>query len=257
MDISKQGKVDLLQIAKQIDELASNPANMERWRQKIALTFERPEVVKIKDPTVVVIKPSKVIKEGTKEGTTPYKQWQASRDEVDVLLQKWLDDLDPKTDIDILYSLLAFYHDSRLPIRHIVDDGLKKQSPVFYEWMSLYYARGILIRPNMAIFPSQGEQCTVEQCLDVYLSHVKADLAGKKPEETEQKGKRGRHKKYTPEMREKMRNAYEELYEQSGDAKSAWYKVAKLYGIKTRDDSDYSGKAAEMACRRYLHKQNK
>jgi hypothetical protein len=183
MDISKQGEVDSFQIAKQVDELVSNPANMERWRQKIALTFERPEVVKIKDYEAV--EDYKVSDKLFQKRTCSENLWRESRDEVDVLLQKWIPDLDPKTDIDILYTLLAFYHDSRLPIRHIVDDGLKKQAPVFCEWMSLYYARGILIRPNMAIFPSQGEQCTVEQCLDVFLSHVKADLAGKKPAEKE------------------------------------------------------------------------
>jgi hypothetical protein len=74
---------------------------------------------------------------------------------------------------------------------------------------------------------------------------------------TKPKTKRGRHKKYTSAMAKQMHDMYEQCYEKSNDAKGSWNAVAKFYVIKTRDGSDYSGKAAEMACRRCLHKQNK
>jgi hypothetical protein len=73
----------------------------------------------------------------------------------------------------------------------------------------------------------------------------------------DKKTKRGRQKKYTPEMLEAMHSLFEDEYEKTRDKKGSWYKVAKTFDIKTKDGSEYSGKAAEMAWRRGRKKQNK
>lgn len=89
-----------------------------------------------------------------------------------------------------------------------------------------------------------------EERQKIPASGGKAGLPDEKPAERKQKGKRGRHKKYTPEMVKQMNDMYEQHYEKNNDSKGSWGEVAKFFGIK-------SGKAVEMACRRYLHKQNK
>ena len=61
--------------------------------------------------------------------------------------------------------------------------------------------------------------------------------------------KRGRPKKHTVSQLKEVRASYDKYYKEIKDKKGAWNKAAKEHKIE-------SGKAAEMACRRYL-KQNK
>jgi len=90
-----------------------------------------------------------------------------------------------------------------------------------------------------------------KQYLRRQRDRVKADLAGKKPvhRKHKTKKKRGRPPKYTPKKIQAIKEKHDH-YAKSMDDKAAWHKAAEDEGIK-------SGKAAEMACRRYLHKQNK
>lgn len=69
-------------------------------------------------------------------------------------------------------------------------------------------------------------------------------LAGKFIREAEG-NRRGQKKKYTPEQLKQVRASYDKYYQETNDAKAAWNQAAKEHRIK-------SGKAAEMACRRYL-----
>ena len=61
--------------------------------------------------------------------------------------------------------------------------------------------------------------------------------------------KRGRPKKHTVSQLKEVRASYDKYYKEIKDKKGTWNKAAKEHKIE-------SGKAAEMACRRYL-KQNK
>ena len=158
MDISKQGEIDWLEIAKQVDKLVLNPAIMQHWRKKVASTFRRPEVVKIKN-YITVDKPPI-------EHTDSYNQWViAACREIRPVWLKWLNPLDPNTHTDVLYTLLAFCHDNELCINRIVTDELKKQALVFCEMIYIY------------------SEPYIRNLLDVYLHHVEADLAGKQPAE--------------------------------------------------------------------------
>jgi hypothetical protein len=86
----------------------------------------------------------------------------------------------------------------------------------------------------------------VSLAIGITVEWIDALVAARKKTETQ----RGRHRRYTPTMAKQMHDMYEQCYEKSNDAKGSWNEVAKFFSIK-------SGKAAEMACRRYLHKQNK
>ena len=110
----------VLNTAKRVEELVGDSATMQRWREKMALTFKRPEVSNVKNT-----------------GGNAYGVW-----------QKWLFNLNPATHIDVLYTLLAFCHDDCLRINPIITDALKKQTPFFCEYPSIcvYRIRGI---PNV------------------------------------------------------------------------------------------------------------
>jgi len=62
--------------------------------------------------------------------------------------------------------------------------------------------------------------------------------------------KRGRPTKYTFELIQRMIGEHEHYSQESNGSKYAWSKVAEIHGIK-------SGKAAEMACKRWMKKRNK
>ena len=73
--------------------------------------------------------------------------------------------------------------------------------------------------------------------------HELATKNTQEPEETNKTdNKRGRKKKYTPELLQSMQNTFDEHIKKL-DTKGAWNKVADIFGIP-------SGKAAEMACKR-------
>lgn len=67
-------------------------------------------------------------------------------------------------------------------------------------------------------------------------------------------GRKGRknkkRSKYTIELLKRVRAAFDRRHDNGMDVKGAWNEAAEDFGIK-------SGKATEMACRRYLKKQNK
>ena len=62
--------------------------------------------------------------------------------------------------------------------------------------------------------------------------------------------KKGRPTKYTNDQIKMMLSEYEHYHQENNDSKYAWNKVAEIHSI-------VSGKAAEMACKRWLKKQNK
>lgn len=78
------------------------------------------------------------------------------------------------------------------------------------------------------------------------LENVKSYVSAKT--EQGEKKKRGRTKKYTVEQMERVRASFVK-YSETHDTKGAWNLAAEKHNIE-------SGKAAEMACRRYLN-QNK
>ena len=87
--------------------------------------------------------------------------------------------------------------------------------------------------------------------IEVAIEAVKADLEQNSGKAGDKKTKRGRQKKYTPEILKAMQKLFDDVVEKQKDkdVKASWSKVADTFGIK-------SGKAAEMAVRRH-QKQNK
>jgi hypothetical protein len=91
-------------------------------------------------------------------------------------LEKLFRDIDLTTDIEILYALLAFCHDDLLRINYIIPDFKKLRYP--HPLLTMYHR--------------------TKNCLDVYLSHVKAGLQQKADlaeKEEAERGKFGFHPK--------------------------------------------------------------
>ena len=155
------------------------------------------------------------------------------------------------------YFLLAVIHDWAL-----IDSGGSTSDLIYFEHPSKNYSKHNQLAQDcwelLNDFPLNQEYTMGDQVranIKCALEHVQADLAAAETEQKQNLGKksrvkRGRHKKYTSAMAKQMHDMYEQRYEKNNDSKGSWGEVAKFFGIK-------SGKAAEMACRRYLHKQNK
>jgi hypothetical protein len=73
-----------------------------------------------------------------------------------------------------------------------------------------------------------------------------ADLASIK----QKSGRNKKRRKYTVEQLRRVQATFDHRHDGGMDVKRSWNEAADAFGIK-------SGKAAEMACRRYLKKQNK
>jgi len=73
------------------------------------------------------------------------------------------------------------------------------------------------------------------------------------PSDAETTGKRGRIPKYTVEKLKEVQASFNKHHNKGLDIKAAWNKAAEENGISSGKNP---GKAAQMACRRYL-KQNK
>ena len=86
---------------------------------------------------------------------------------------------------------------------------------------------------------------------DAYLSYKELLPEESSGKAGDKKTKRGRQKKYTPEILKAMQKLFDDEVEKQKDkdVKAAWSKVAEVFNIK-------NAKAAEMAVRRY-QKQNK
>jgi hypothetical protein len=78
------------------------------------------------------------------------------------------------------------------------------------------------------------------------FERIQDDLASKKQKNVRSK-KRG---KYTVELLRRVQATFDQRHDGGMDVKGAWNEAAEAFAIK-------SGKAAEMACHRYLKKQNK
>ena len=82
-------------------------------------------------------------------------------------------------------------------------------------------------------------------------SGEKADLASTKQNGEKAKSKgRGRPQMYNEKFLQRVYATFEQKYQKRGHKQQAWQETAEEHNLK-------SGKAAEIACRRYLKKQNK
>lgn len=92
--------------------------------------------------------------------------------------------------------------------------------------------------------------------LNLHLFEIKEvrqelrEAAKTESEKAREGNKQGRRRKYTAAKMKKVHDSFNKYYRESNDTKGAWNRAADEHGIK-------SGKAAEMACRRYLKKENK
>ncbi len=139
------------------------------------------------------------------------------------------------------YALLAVIYDFALDV-----DACDRLCSADESWPSQLWEN--LSNPlTLEDFDNLG---MILSMIDTVFRHVKTDL-DKLPAETGQETpkKHGRPRKYTISKLKMVRASCDKYYEKLKDKKGAWNKAAKEHNIK-------SGKAAEMACRRYL-KQNK
>ena len=84
----------------------------------------------------------------------------------------------------------------------------------------------------------------------VYSNLVRTADKATKNTKVQTNKKLGCPKKYTERFLQKVKTSFERNYQETGHKQQSWQLAAEEHGLK-------SGKAAEIACHRYLKKQNK
>jgi hypothetical protein len=112
-------------VAESVDKLVMDPVKMQHWRKHVGQTLG------------------------------PGGRIKTEKDWLHVLVG-----INPKEDIGVLYTILAFCHDDRLRINPILTDKIRKLNPEMCR------------SPNICVYL----RCNIDQMLNIYLCHVMRDL---------------------------------------------------------------------------------